>query len=277
MFLAHGFFDHVRGDVETALFLWPTTLTGLALAAAGAVVGTFVLLRREALVALALPQVVSLGVAVGLRLAWPPIAPAVGAVAVVLLLLAWARHRGRDHLVLPWAYLAGLCASFLVIANSGQFVIDMQNRFTGMDVAVAEGQAVRASCVLVAVAGACAVLWRRWLVLAQSPTAARLAGLRPAAWEALFLAMLAAVVLVGAEAVGNLLVLVALFLPAGTVLPWARRIPTALAGGVAAGLVMFALGYCASNEMSWPLSQSVGGVGGAMLLVSHAFAALVRR
>lgn len=274
--LAHTFFDHVRDDIDTALFLWPVTLTGLALAVAGGVVGTFVLLRREALVALALPQVVGVGVAVGLRMAWPPLAPAVGAVVLTLLVLARARHRGTGHLALPWAYVAGLCVGFLVIANSGQFVIDMQNRFTGMDVAVEAGQAVRASCVLVAVALACAALWRRWLVAAQSPTAARLAGLRPAAWDALFLAMLAAVVLVGAEATGNLLVLVALFLPASAVLPWARRVPAAMAGAVVVGVVTFALGYCASIEMNWPLSQSVGGVGAAIALSSMLLAGLRR-
>lgn len=270
MTLAHWVvIDHIRADIDTALFLWTTTLTGLALAVAGAVVGTFVLLRREALVALALPQVVGLGVAVGLRMAWPPIAPAVGAVTLMLVLLAWARHRGMGHLALPWAYVAGLCVSFLVIANSGQFVTDMQNRFTGMDVAVDQTQAIRAAGALLAVALACAVLWRRWLVLAQAPTAARLAGLRPAGWDALFLSLLALVVLVGAEALGNILVLVALFLPAGAVLPWARRIPAAMAGAIVVGLATFALGYCASIEMSWPLSQSVGGVGAGVLLLSH--------
>jgi zinc/manganese transport system permease protein len=271
---AHVFFEHIRYDVETALLFWPSTLTGLALAAAGAVVGTFVLLRREAMVALALPQVVGLGVAVGLRLAWPPLAPAVGAVVISLALLAWARRRGTDHLALPWVFVAGACLSFLVIANSGQFVSDMKDRFTGVDVAVGEAQAVRAACVLVATAVVCAALWRRWLVMAQSPSAARLAGLRPAGWEAFFLFMLAAVVLIGAEALGNVMVLAALFLPAGTVLPWARRIPGALAAAVLVGLVTFSLGYCASIEMSWPLSQSVGGVGATALLLSHGIAAL---
>jgi zinc/manganese transport system permease protein len=277
MMLAHTLLERIRDDVNTAIFLWPATLTGLALAVAGAVVGTFVLLRREALVALALPQVVSLGVAVGLRMAWPPIAPAVGAVALMLVLLAWARRRGTSHLALPWTYVAGLCLGFLVIANSGQFLIEMQNRFTGMDVAVGESQAVRATCVLLAVAGVCAILWRRWLVLAQSPTAAQLAGLRPAAWEALFLSLLAAIVLVGAEALGNVIVLAMLFVPAGTVLPWAKRIPPALMGATLVAVITFALGYCASIEMSWPLSQSVGGVGAVLFLMSYVLASALRR
>jgi hypothetical protein len=57
------------------------------------------------------------------------------------------------------------------------------------------------------------------------------------------------------------------------VLPWARRIPTALITSTIAALLFVAGGFVLSVEMEWPLSQSVGGVGFAALILSHLAAA----
>jgi len=102
-------------------FFYPLLFTAAALAIAAGVMGTFVLLRREALVALAIPQIVAIGAALSLRFAWPRLPPALIAVALALALLAWARHRKLDSL-LPCLYVAGVSISFLIIANSGAHV-----------------------------------------------------------------------------------------------------------------------------------------------------------
>ena len=59
-------------------------------------------------------------------------------------------------------------------------------------------------------------------------------------------------------------------------LPWARRLPAAMAGSAACSLVFLAGGLAASYAMDWPLSQSVGGVGFAVVLASHGLSALRR-
>ena len=68
-------------------------------------------------------------------------------------------------------------------------------------------------------------LWRRWLSLPQAPAASELAGLRASRWDAFFLCVLGAMLLLGASAFGSVMVLAALFLPAATVAPWTRRLP----------------------------------------------------
>ena len=65
--------------------------------------------------------------------------------------------------------------------------------------------------------------------------------------------------------------------PAGTVLPWAKRMPAGMIAAVAASLLFAAGGFVLSVEMDWPLSQSVGGVGFCALLVSHLIAVAARR
>jgi ABC-type Mn2+/Zn2+ transport system permease subunit len=255
---------------------WPALATAGAVGVAGGVVGVVVLLRREALVALAIPQVVAVGAAVGMRMGWPTLPPGMVAAAGALAYVVAARRRGSADWVLPAFYVAGLSLSFLVIANRGQAVADLENLFVGIDVAVTPGRALLAVPLLLGAAGACAVLWRRWLILAQAPATAELAGLRPAVGDAAFLALLTLVLLLGTDSLGVVMVLAMLFLPAATVLPWARRVPGAMAGAAGLSLVFLGVGFGLSNGMSWPLSQSVGGVGFAALVVSHA-GAVVRR
>jgi len=249
-------------------------VTAAALGVAGSVLGIFVLLRREALVALAIPQVVAVGAAIGMRFGWPTLPPALGVALVALVYFALSRRWGASNWIIPSFYVAGLCLSFLIIANHGQDVEDLQRLFVGVDVAVSARQASVAVPVLVVVGVICAMLWRRWLLFAQAPAAAELAGLRPARWDTLFLLLLTIVMLLGTDSLGVVMVLSMLFLPAATVMPWVRRIPAAIAAGAVLSLCFLAAGFYLSNERNWPLSQSVGGAGFVALIVSQLAAQL---
>lgn len=260
-----------------ARLFWPVLLTAAAIGVAGGVFGTFVLLRREALLALALPPVIATGAAVGMRLGWPTLPPALAMAAAALAYLAYAKRRGTGATALPAVYVAGLSVSFLVIANHGQDVADLEHLLTGVDVAVSPARAVAGAPLLILAAAACGLLWRRWLVLAQAPAAAELAGVHPARWDAAFLGLLAAALLLGTDSQGVVMVLALLFLPAGAVLPWARRLPAALVASAALSLAFVAAAFVLSNVMQWPLSQTVGGVGFAVFAASHAAAVLSGR
>jgi ABC-type Mn2+/Zn2+ transport system permease subunit len=258
------------------LFL-PALVTAAAVAIAGSITGLFVLLRREALVALAIPQVVAVGAAIGLRMGWPTLPPAMLTAAIALLYFVLAKRRGAGNWILPSFYVAGLSLSFLIIANKGQDVEDLTNLFVGIDVAVTPARAALATPLLFCAAIACAALWRRWLLLAQAPATAELAGLSPAAWDAAFLTLLTLVLLLGTDSVGVLMVLAMLFLPPATVLPWTRRIPAAMLASTIVALAFLAAGFYLSNQMSWPFSQSIGGIGFTTLALSHTTAALTHR
>ncbi len=247
----------------------PALITAAAAGIAGSILGVFVLLRREALMALAIPQIVAVGAAIGMRNNWPTLPPALVAAAGGMIYFAASKRWGAASIVLPSLYIGGLSLSFLIIANAGQHVADLQNLFTGIDVAVSWTTAQIAAPILLIAAISCALLWRRWLLLAQAPAAAELAGLRPARWDALFLSLLTLVLLLGTSALGVVMILAMLFLPAATVLPWTRRIPATLLAAALLSLVFLTIGFAVSNQMSWPLSQSVGCVGFTALLLSH--------
>jgi ABC-type Mn2+/Zn2+ transport system permease subunit len=131
--------------------------------------------------------------------------------------------------------------------------------------------------LLLLIAAITAILWRRWLLMAQMPAAATLAGLRVPRWDALFLVLLCGAVLLSTNALGVVMVLAILFLPAATVLPFTRRIPPAMLLSMIIAIATYAIGFVVSNKMDWPQSQSVGGVGFAILVLTHLAARVVRR
>src|SRR4051812_50171781 len=87
--------------------LAPSLATAAAIGVGGSVVGVFVLLRREGLAALAMPHVVAVGAAIGMRMGWPSLPPARGAVGVALPLLGWAKRRGGHNPVVAPLFVAG--------------------------------------------------------------------------------------------------------------------------------------------------------------------------
>src|SRR5258705_9874848 len=131
--------------IDTIRVIGPSLLTAAALGIGGAIVGTFVLLRREALMALAMPQVVAIGAALGLRMGWPSLPPAIGAVIVAVLLLAWSKRQREGSWLLPSLYIGGVSLSVLIIAASGGPARGMEKLFTGMDVTMSPGGAMGAA------------------------------------------------------------------------------------------------------------------------------------
>ncbi|QOV88392.1 metal ABC transporter permease [Humisphaera borealis] len=294
------------GDGSLSSYYWPiiqlfapAIITGLAMAASGASTGVLLLLRREALLALTLPQVVVLGAAFGLRYlafddsaepsptaqwlidhtGWPTLPGAVIAVVAALLLTAAARVRRGESaassrsgiVLLPSLFVGAICAAVLVVAGGGNHLIDVQNRFVGADIAVDVHLAEISTTALLACGLVAALLWRRWLLMAQAPGIARIAGLRPALWDGGFLLLLATIILVGTNALGAVMVLSLLFLPAATVLPWCRRVPTAMIAATILSLLLYAGGFLLSNAegFNWPLSHTVGGMGLTVFILSY--------
>src|SRR6185295_16986933 len=112
----------------------------------------------------------------------------------------------------------------------------LQNLFTGLDVAVAWSETAWAAPLLLLTILPTVFLWRRWLLLAQAPGTAQIAGIHPARWHLLFLGTLSSIVLISTDVLGIVMVIVMLFLPAVTALPWTRRLPETMVVALLVGL-----------------------------------------
>ncbi len=182
-----------------------------------------------------------------------------------------------DHL-LPALYVAGLCVPFLVIASHGQAHLgELQHILTGMDVAVVPEDAIRTLAVVLPCGMIVVALWRRWLLLAQSPTTAQMARIHPLLWDLVFLGLVGTIVLMGTHTMGVVMVLALLFLPAAAALPWGRTIPFAVVLSICLALAEVGAGFYVSVRLGWPFSHSVGGIGFGMLIVSQVASALSSR
>jgi zinc/manganese transport system permease protein len=171
----------------------------------------------------------------------------------------------------PALYIGGLAVSILLIVNAAAHLEELQNLLVGMDIAVLPSQAAFAIPILLLTALPPVLLWRRWLLLAQSPSAAQIAGLCPARWHLFFLVILSTIVLVGTNVVGVVLVLALLFLPPLAALPWSRHLTAMMGLATAVGILALILGFIFSNEMSWPFSHSVAAAGIVCVVISHLF------
>lgn len=266
----HSLVEHFQMQFLLPLqVVWPALTVAVALAIAGGIIGVFVVLRREALVVLAMPQIVMLGAAIGMRFDWPALPPAIGTAAAALGLIGWFRQKEQGNLILPALYVGGLCMAILMVAGAGAHLTEVQSLFSGVDVAVDAATVPVVAGILLATATLCGILWRRWLLLAQASAAAELAGLHPTRWNALFLVLLGTVLVLATNAVGTVMVVTLVFLPPATVLPRARSIPGAMIGAALVGIACVAIGYILSAQMDWPLSHSVGGAGFVLFLISH--------
>src|SRR4051794_6054217 len=112
-------------------FFWPVLLTASAIGIAASVMGLFVLLRREGLLALAMPQVVAVGAAVGMRLGMEhTLPPALATALAGLVFLVILKRRGGGTTSVPALYVAGLSLSFLILAGAQAHVEELQKLFT---------------------------------------------------------------------------------------------------------------------------------------------------
>jgi ABC-type Mn2+/Zn2+ transport system permease subunit len=263
--------------VSLIQFLAPSLALAAAVSLAGSVTGIFVVLRRESLLALALPQIVALGAAIGLRYGVPPILPAAVVVAAALLILAWARHTHRTETVLPALYVTGLSVSIVLIAKSGKHLAELQNLFTGLDVTVSFEEACIAVPILLGATIVVTLFWRRWLLLGQAPATAQVARVRLWFWHGLFLVILATIVIVGSDGSGIALVISALFLPAALVLPWSRRVPIAMIAAAIFSQLIVAGGFVFSFEANLPFSHSIAAMGCICVFLGTMLRVFVRR
>jgi len=265
-----GLLEHMYSRFWIPLqVVWPALVAAVALAVAGGIAGVFVVLRREALMVLAMPQIVMLGAAIGLRFDMPALPPALATAAAALGLIGWFRHRDRGDLILPALYVGGLSLAILMVANAGAHLTEVQNLFCGVDVAVRTDEAIFGSAILLIAGGICGILWRRWLLFAQASIAAQLAGLHPVRWNALFLVLLGIILVVATNTVGTVMVWTLVFLPPATVLPRARSLPVAMAAAAMVGIACVVLGFALSVTMGWPFSHSVAGAGFCLFLAWH--------
>jgi manganese/zinc/iron transport system permease protein len=259
------------------MILW-VLLTGALVALSGALLGTFLMLRGQVMAGDAMAHAVLLGIvlvwmATGAR-SGPVVVLGAGAAGLACVLGAdWlaARARiGRDlalGLVFPAMFALGV---LLVSLNARNIHLDLDavllgeiglvwlHEWRGVPVAVWTLGTV--TLLNIAVLG---LAWKEMVLTAFDPAQAALAGLRPRLMGGVVLALTSATAVAAFDAVGVVLFLAFLAVPAATGKLLARSVAGMLAVAVGSGLAAVALGMGAALALDVT-------IGGAMALSTAA-------
>jgi zinc/manganese transport system permease protein len=244
----------------------------LALSIAGPPLGVFLVLRRMSLMSDVLQHGILPGLAVGAVFAglsvWAMgVGGFIAGLAVALLAGALARATGgREDSQLAATYLVALALGVAVISQSR--AVDLTHLLFGSVLAVDDpALLLMAGVASLAVLGL-AVIWRPLILESFDPEALRLAGSGGAWWHLAFLALVVLCVVGGFTALGTLMSVGLIMLPAVAARHWSRTLAGQVRASVAIAVLASVAGLLGSYQIDVPTGPAIVLTAGALWLLS---------
>ncbi len=244
----------------------------LALSIAGPPLGVFLVLRRMSLMSDVRQHGILPGLAVGAVFAglsvWAMgVGGFIAGLAVALLAGALARATGgREDSQLAATYLVALALGVAVISQSR--AVDLTHLLFGSVLAVDDpALLLMAGVASLAVLGL-AVIWRPLILESFDPEALRLAGSGGAWWHLAFLALVVLCVVGGFTALGTLMSVGLIMLPAVAARHWSRTLAGQVRASVAIAVLASVAGLLGSYQIDVPTGPAIVLTAGALWLLS---------
>lgn len=240
-------------------FLQRAFLAGLFIAVACAVLGVFLVLRKDAMIGHGLSHIAFAGVALGLFLNVLPLAAAlvvaVGAALAVVKLKGRAGLHG-DTAIGIFSSL-GMAVGILLASLARSFNVELMSYLFG-DVLAIEPLEVGLSVGLAAaVLVAVRLNYGKLLFMTFDRESARAAGIKVGRLDALLMVLTAVTVVLGMKVAGILLVAALVVIPAAAGLQVAASFRTAVAASAAVAVVGVAGGLAVSLALNIPASAAI--------------------
>jgi zinc transport system permease protein len=240
-------------------FLQRALLAGILIAVACAVLGVFLILRRDAMIGHGLSHLAFAGVAAGLLLHVLPLGAALA--VTVLAALGVMRLKDRAGLYGDTAIgifsSLGLAVGILLASMSGRFNVELMTYLFG-DVLAIEPEEVWLSVALATAVLAVVFLnYTRLLYITFDRESARVSGIKTERLDTLLMVLTAVTVVLGMKVAGILLVAALLVIPAAAGLQVAASFKTAVLVSAAVGFFSVILGLAASLFFDVPASAAI--------------------
>lgn len=241
-----------------APFMINTWAVATIVAVLAGVIGFFVVLRRRAFAAHAIPNGAFAGAAAANLIGINALL-GLGAFSVLAALGigAFAR-RGRNDAVTALVLVLMLALGALFLSRSSQYEPATYGLLFGEPLGVSAGDLLPVAAISGACLVAVAVSYRPLLLSSVLPEVAAARGLRAARVEILFLVILAAATAMTVPVVGALLIFSLLIGPPAAARTLVSRPPAAIALGVMLALVTVWASIAAAFWTSWPVGFFVG-------------------
>ena len=240
-------------------FLQRALLAGAFISVACAVLGVFLVLRKDAMVGHGLSHVAFAGVALGLLLKTVPLAMALATAAVAALGLMKLKEKAGLYgdTALGIISSVGLALGVVLATLSNSFNVALFNYLFGEILAI-DSLEVWLTLGLAAIVLAVVLLnYRGLLFMTFDPESAKAAGVRTSRLDSLVAVLTAVTIVLGIKVVGILLVAALLVIPAAAGLQVARHFKQSLVLASVASLLSVAGGIVAAFLLDLPASASI--------------------
>jgi zinc transport system permease protein len=240
-------------------FLQRAVGAGLCIALACAVLGVFLLLRKDAMIGHGLSHIAFAGVALGLLVRRWPMAVALAVSIIASLGIMKLKEVAGLHGDTAVAILSslGLALGVIMTSVSGRFNVALLNYLFG-DILAIEPAEVGLSVVLAAlVIVLTIVFYHRFMYMTFDRESALAAGIPVRRLEALITVLTAVTIVLGMKIVGILLVAALLVIPAAAGLQAATHFKGAVIGAGAASAVSVLAGLFIAYILDWPASGTI--------------------
>lgn len=269
-------YDLLIGPFVEFEFMRRALVGAVALSLGGAPVGVFLMLRRMSLMGDAMAHAILPGAAIGYLLFGLALVPmTLGGIAagfaVALTAGLVARFTAlKEDASLAAFYLISLALGVIVISMRGSNV-DLFRVLFGSVLALDDPTLLLLAGIATVTLVALAVLWRPLVLDCVDPGFLRSVSRAGAPAHLVFLALVVLNLVAGFHALGTLLAVGLMMLPAIAARFWARDVTTLAAIAVLIGMVSGYAGLMLSYNMSTPSGPSIVLVAGVIYLVSLVF------
>ncbi|OGO29874.1 MAG: ABC transporter [Chloroflexi bacterium RBG_16_56_11] len=251
--------DWLITPFSTNEFMRQALLAGILVSIAGAVAGTFVILRGLAFIGDALAHGVLPGIALAFLLGFPGVlGAAIGAAFMIGgITVITRRSRLSSDTAIGLLFIGMLSLGVVIVSRSSSFSGDLTRILFGELLGISTPAIIvqlAATVVIVAVAVICA---RPFLLLSFDPEQAQVAGFSARLYHNIMLLMIAATVIVSFQTVGTLLVFGLLIAPAGAGALLARQIKVMMTWATAFGVLSMYFGLLISYHFNLAAGASI--------------------
>lgn len=250
-------------------FMQRALLAGLLISITCAILGVFLVLRRDAMIGHGLAHVTFGGVALGLFLYLTPLLVALGVAVFSALGILKLKERAGLYGDTAIGIISslGMALGIILVSLAGSFNVDLFGYLFGNILAIDPEEVWMALILALVVLITIVLFYQEFVFITFDPESARTSGVRVRRLEKLMAILTAVTVVLGMKVVGILLVSALLVMPAAAALQVARSFKEALMiSGSLAGVSAIA-GLVIAFYFDWPASGTIVAVSGLLFLI----------
>jgi len=250
-------------------FVQRAFLAGFLVSLTCAILGVFLVLRRDAMIGHGLAHVTFGGVALGLLLFVTPILVALGVAVVSALGIIKLKERAGLYgdTAIGIVSSLGMALGIILVSLAGSFNVDLFGYLFGNVLAINPEEVWLAFILALAVLITVALFYQEFVFLTFDPESAKVSGVQVRRLDALMAVLTAVTVVLGMKVVGILLVSALLVIPAAAALQVARSFKEALCLSAVLAGISAICGLLSAFYMDWPVSGMIVAVSGILFLI----------